>query len=1023
MTSLGNRLILHRFLCREFGFDELPKMLDRLRGVPSSIAANGESEFARALYIHPEKSSIDPNKFAEYDRAIVDLSRQLRMTDEYGRGWKSHQYLALLFCEHYLRRYFENSEQLCDELNEMREQDHFTALVSKFDLEDLRTVAIQSATGSGKTLVMHANILQYRRLAGDASKTPNNVILVTPNEQLSLQHQRDFSASGLPARLFSSEAETTLFASVEIIDLSKLAEKKGIKRVAVSDFGDNNLVLVDEGHLGATGKAWRKRRAELALSGFTFEYSATFNQIVSNNNELLNIYSKCLIFDYPYRMFHTDGYGKDYEISNLPQGAEDENSDMYLLGCTLSFYRQCRIWREHHQKWKDFNVTRPLWVFLGKTVKATNRSKSNGTTISDILRILNFLSWMLVHGEDVRNMLTFLISGNSGLTDDEGNDFFANKFDDLPDDVDELLKDIYEILFHGAGQLHIKYLTQGRGELHLQTADNPPFGVVNVGDSGGLYRLLQENENSDFSTSRDSGFARQLFANVDRVDSTVNIVIGARRFIAGWNSWRVTTMGLMHVGVGEGPEIIQMFGRGVRLKGWNMSLKRHRKIDVEAPVNSNLLTDLETLKIFGLRANYMKTFKDYLKLDGVSDEMAIFEIPVTWNFSNKDLKSFRIKPGISYEQSDDRPILQCPFDSEIPIIEMDLYSQLQVIKSSDDARSQNTPKSPAKLEAHHIALFDINRIYDKLLTHKRLMGWHNLIIDRSTVESLLNQCDWYRLNLPPERLKATSFEEIRRLENIAFELILAYITQFWRRKCTLWEYENIEVTTLQETDPNNIGKFMLSVNTADTQIIEYIRDLKTKLREGLPPDGGCELGVILEDSHAYKPLFYSTGNGEINMQPAPLNDGETKVVTQLVRLVKDKSPILRDRELFLIRNQTRGRGISFFVEHSYYPDFIIWLVDDTSQHIVFLDPKGLARYGPEERKKVSLYSKIEEVEKQIHKTDSNLYLHAYVLSVTAPQKIGDKSRPKKEWEETGVYFLEDEEWPQRILTDVLKVKL
>ena len=35
-------------------------------------------------------------------------------------------------------------------------------------------------------------------------------------------------------------------------------------------------------------------------------------------------------------------------------------------------------------------------------------------------------------------------------------------------------------------------------------------------------------------------------------------------FIAGWNSWRVSTMGLMHVGVGEGSEIIQMFGRGVR---------------------------------------------------------------------------------------------------------------------------------------------------------------------------------------------------------------------------------------------------------------------------------------------------------------------------------------------------------------------------------------------------------------------------------------------------------------------------
>ena len=55
----------------------------------------------------------------------------------------------------------------------------------------------------------------------------------------------------------------------------------------------------------------------------------------------------------------------------------------------------------------------------------------------------------------------------------------------------------------------------------------------------------------------------------------MNVVIGARRFIAGWNSWRVSTMGLMHVGVGEGPEVVQTFGRGVRLKGWDMSLKRH----------------------------------------------------------------------------------------------------------------------------------------------------------------------------------------------------------------------------------------------------------------------------------------------------------------------------------------------------------------------------------------------------------------------------------------------------------------
>ena len=132
---------------------------------------------------------------------------------------------------------------------------------------------------------------------------------------------------------------------------------------------------------------------------------------------------------------------------------------------------------------------------------------------------------------------------------------------------------------------------QGEGELHLRTADNEPFGIVNVGDSQALYKLLGERGNPDLALEREAGFARRLFADVDRADSTVNIVIGARRFIAGWNSWRVSAMGLMHVGVGEGPEIIQMFGRGVRLKGRGMSLKRHRYTPGEPPADSDGLTD------------------------------------------------------------------------------------------------------------------------------------------------------------------------------------------------------------------------------------------------------------------------------------------------------------------------------------------------------------------------------------------------------------------------------------------------
>ena len=1020
MTPLENRLILHRFLCREFGYDNLAAMLERLRDAPAGLSANGESEFARALYLNTTKANISPGLFADYDAEITAISTRLRMTGEHGRGWKPHQWLALLFTEHYLRRYFKDPEKLRDELNHAKRQYTLTSRMPDYTVKELRTVAVQSATGSGKTLVMHAHILQYRRLAQAAGEPLNNVILVTPNEQMSAQHERDLTLSNLPARLFSSEAgaDLDLVSSVEIIDLNKLAERKGVKRVAVSDFGENNLVLVDEGHLGASGKVWRERRTELARGGFTFEYSATFNQIVGTNDDLCNTYGKCLLFDYPYRAFHADGYGKDYAISNLPQGAEDENSDRYLLGCLLSFYWQYRIWREGRAGWAEFNVTRPLWVFLGKTV--TGSSQADRQTQSDIVRILDFLGLVLAQGDRVQTMIGSLLDGTSGLTDESGDDYFSGRFDGLASDGHEAIyDDICKTLFHGAGRLHVVYLTAGEGEMHLRTADNAAFGVVNVGDSAALYKMLTENANPDFDVEREAGFTRRLFADVDREDSIVNIVIGARKFIAGWNSWRVSTMGLMHVGVGEGPEIIQMFGRGVRLKGWNMSLKRHRMSGVTAPADGERLAELETLRIFGLRSNYMQTFKGLLAREGMQVEPEGVKLPVTWNFAKRDLKIIRIKENQRYDRSDQRPVLPSPDSPDSPKAKVDMYSRLQAVESDDRATDGETTRIPVKLKPHHIALFNRTRIHDKVLAHKskHRVGWHNLTIDRAVIDDLLKHKDWYELHIPPERLRPKNHADARKLEDVMVDLIAEYIDQFWRSQRRKWEYRNMEVTRLDKTDPNNIGEYLLSVDATKTQLVGDIHAFKRCLGEG--PGYHLKLGAIMTDVHAYKPLLYTTGKSEVKVQPVPLNGDEKRVVEGLVTLAESGHACLHGRELFLIRNLTRGRGVSFFDDFAYYPDFIVWLTEGHSQHIVFLDPKGLSRFGPDARKKVKLHVKIKEIENRVREDEPDLFLHAYVLSVTPPDQIGDKLRTPEEWRKRGVYFLNEPDWPQQVIGHAL----
>ena len=1004
-------------MCRQFGYFSMDDMLNELRDVPVSFPIAGLSEFARALYLNPARAQVTHEQLTEYDTNIAVHSGRLRMTDEHGRGWKPHQYIALLFTEHYLHRYFDDPEALRADLNQARQSGREMLAIPEYTPDELRILAYQSATGSGKTLLMHAHIRQYRHYLDRAGGRLNNVVLLTPNEQMSKQHEREFRASGLRARLFSSDAGADLFQPVEIIDLNKLAEKKGVKRVAVADFGDDNLVLVDEGHLGASGKVWRERRRELSSDGFTFEYSATFNQVVSNkDSDLLHAYGKCLIFDYAYRQFHEDGYGKDYAISNLPNGAEDANSDMYLLGCLLTFYQQCRIWRDRGSGWKTFNAVKPLWVFLGKTVAGS--SKADRETRSDVVRIITFLGWVLAHSDAVRPMIARLLEGRSGLLDDAGSDYFAGRFRHLPQTGADLYPDLCDLLFHGPGRLHVVYLTTGEGELHLRVADNAPFGVVNVGDSAALYRLLTENVNPDFDVDRELGFATRLFADVDRPDSTVNVVIGARRFIAGWNSWRVSTMGLMHVGVGEGPEIIQMFGRGVRLKGWNMCLKRHRESGAELPPDSAELQELETLYLFGLRANYMQTFRDLLQAEGIRIDRETVTLPVTWNFpKQKNLKLIRLKDGLKYEHSDRRPVLSNPEDADSPSpVEMDLHSGLQAVASNQVVGGGNE-RPPVKLDLHHVALFDRTRIRDALTAHKQRMGWHNLIIRPDTVDRLLDSDGWYVLYAPPERIRVTRFEDVRALEAVAIDLITKYAAEFWKQRRRQWEYDRIEVVRLDEHDPNNIGEYRLSVEAAETQLIEDVRDLAKNLLEGYRYD--LKLAVLKIAAHAYFPLLHADKGCKVTIQPVALDKNEKIVVETLGDLAKRGDPCLRGRELYLIRNLTRGRGVSFFDDYTYYPDFIVWLMNDNSQHVIFLDPKGLVRYGPKERKKVKLHAEIKQLEERVQVSDTDLHLHAYVLSVTPPDQIGDELRPREEWERQGVYFLDEHDCMKQIMSSAL----
>jgi len=88
--------------------------------------------------------------------------------------------------------------------------------------------------------------------------------------------------------LLAATGSTVIPGQVLVIEITKLKEEKrgGGVTLPVDAFEGRNLVFVDEGHKGkgSEERVWARLRDALGSNGFTFEYSATFGQILSEKD-------------------------------------------------------------------------------------------------------------------------------------------------------------------------------------------------------------------------------------------------------------------------------------------------------------------------------------------------------------------------------------------------------------------------------------------------------------------------------------------------------------------------------------------------------------------------------------------------------------------------------------------------------------------------------------------------------------------------------------------------------------------
>jgi hypothetical protein len=98
-------------------------------------------------------------------------------------------------------------------------------------------------------------------------------------------------------------------------------------------------------------------------------------------------------------------------------------------------------------------------------------------------------------------------------------------------------------------------------------------------------------------------------------------------------------------------------------------------------------------------------------------------------------------------------------------------------------------------------------------------------------------------------------------------------------------------------------------------------------------------------SDLYRPLLFLNG-GAVEISPAPLNKGERRFVEDLKAFHDANPDRFEGRELYLLRNQSKGRGVGFFEAGNFHPDFIVWQLEPAKQRVVFVDPKGIRNMRP-----------------------------------------------------------------------------
>jgi hypothetical protein len=318
----------------------------------------------------------------------------------------------------------------------------------------------------------------------------------------------------------------------------------------------------------------------------------------------------------------------------------------------------------------------------------------------------------------------------------------------------------------------------------------------------------------------------------------------------------------------------------------------------------------------------------------------------------------------------------------------------QFLSRMFDVADDGNARHIGKIDRAIMAMFDWDRLFLSLQQYKLQKSWSNLRLEKARLRQFCeSRDDWYTLFMPASELTFSGFTTILKLQDVLLQLLCDYTDRFYQGLKAAYEGQYFDLDEVTEEHGSMLKLYQFEIENSDAgeTYLNRLKALQEIVAAGNIGEASkwhaANMVAISFDRHLFYPLLCPVKDGSLPLKMRPLGLGaesEVRFVKDLMAFYESDAGrvAIGKRSMYLLRNaDTKAKGLGFALAGNFYPDFLLWLVDDETGHqsLSFLDPKGIRNLDLDDPK-FGLFQEVKKLQREIG--DGSLSLDAFILSET-----------------------------------------